>query len=68
VGKADVALAVVIWAALGVAYGPEAWRRWREKPVYPSQTGVIFYTTAGDLQIDTTSCTLPNNSVLLVGK
>ena len=33
-----------------------------------NQTGVIFYTTTVRLQLDTSTCSLPNNSVLSTGK
>jgi prepilin-type N-terminal cleavage/methylation domain-containing protein len=33
-----------------------------------NQAGNIFYTTAGNLQVDTSTCSLPANGVIPVGK
>jgi prepilin-type N-terminal cleavage/methylation domain-containing protein len=33
-----------------------------------NQAGVIYYTTANNLLLDTNSCTLPNNGVIPTGK
>ncbi|MEZ0230243.1 MAG: hypothetical protein ACAI25_16595 [Planctomycetota bacterium] len=81
-GKSELALIAAIWGSLTCAYGPDTWRRWTTPPPPPAQTpgsgedryfntscaSVIFYTTPVNLVLDTSTCMLPSNGVIPVGK
>lgn len=69
----DVVLIAAIWGALGVAAGPQAWRRWHVPPppvvtsgeryFDTSRAGVIFYTTPANLLLDTATCSLTRDGI-----